>query len=405
MGKSGVNMKSVKISNRSAILKMIFNKGKSSQKDLSTELKLTQGAVSLICNEMMESGILSVTGETTVEHQVGRKQVLVEVNYNYKYVIGVDISKSIVLITLTNMNADIIDKSSLEFNIDNNPNILLKEIASDIIKLLWKNNISKEAIVAVGVTVVGVVDNSKGISLNDYKIWRKPVKIKEILEAELNLNVFVENNVCAFALGETLFSGIGRYDNSLFLKYGPGVGSAIILNGFIYKAKNNSSAELGHTIVNPKGDLCSCGNRGCVESIVSLTGISKALLRMAEDESNYELIKKLKNYNNKINSSNVIELLLVKDKKIEEYRSYLVNVLAFVVYNSTKVILPERVILYGYMFESDIFVNDFINEYKNIDKSETEIEFARSNYITKENYIGAIAIAVKKGFLDIGGLL
>lgn len=405
MGKSGVNMKSVKISNRSAILKMIFNKGKSSQKDLSTELKLTQGAVSLICNEMMESGILSVTGETTVEHQVGRKQVLVEVNYNYKYVIGVDISKSIVLITLTNMKADIIDKSSLEFNIDNNPNILLKEIASDIIKLLWKNNISKEAIVAVGVTVVGVVDNSKGISLNDYKIWRKPVKIKEILEAELNLNVFVENNVCAFALGETLFSGIGRYDNSLFLKYGPGVGSAIILNGFIYKAKNNSSAELGHTIVNPKGDLCSCGNRGCVESIVSLTGISKALLRMAEDESNYELIKKLKNYNNKINSSNVIELLLVKDKKIEEYRSYLVNVLAFVVYNSTKVILPERVILYGYMFESDIFVNDFINEYKNIDKSETEIEFARSNYITKENYIGAIAIAVKKGFLDIGGLL
>lgn len=405
MGKSGVNMKSVKISNRSAILKMIFNKGKSSQKDLSTELKLTQGAVSLICNEMMESGILSVTGETTVEHQVGRKQVLVEVNYNYKYVIGVDISKSIVLITLTNMKADIIDKSSLEFNIDNNPNILLKEIASDIIKLLWKNNISKEAIVAVGVTVVGVVDNSKGISLNDYKIWRKPVKIKEILEAELNLNVFVENNVCAFALGETLFSGIGRYDNSLFLKYGPGVGSAIILNGFIYKAKNNSSAELGHTIVDPKGDLCSCGNRGCVESIVSLTGISKALLRMAEDESNYELIKKLKNYNNKINSSNVIELLLVKDKKIEEYRSYLVNVLAFVVYNSTKVILPERVILYGYMFESDIFVNDFINEYKNIDKSETEIEFARSNYITKENYIGAIAIAVKKGFLDIGGLL
>lgn len=405
MGKSGVNMKSVKISNRSAILKMIFNKGKSSQKDLSTELKLTQGAVSLICNEMMESGILSVTGETTVEHQVGRKQVLVEVNYNYKYVIGVDISKSIVLITLTNMKADIIDKSSLEFNIDNNPNILLKEIASDIIKLLWKNNISKEAIVAVGVTVVGVVDNSKGISLNDYKIWRKPVKIKEILEAELNLNVFVENNVCAFALGETLFSGIGRYDNSLFLKYGPGVGSAIILNGFIYKAKNNSSAELGHTIVDSKGDLCSCGNRGCVESIVSLTGISKALLRMAEDESNYELIKKLKNYNNKINSSNVIELLLVKDKKIEEYRSYLVNVLAFVVYNSTKVILPERVILYGYMFESDIFVNDFINEYKNIDKSETEIEFARSNYITKENYIGAIAIAVKKGFLDIGGLL
>jgi predicted NBD/HSP70 family sugar kinase len=399
----GSNMKSVKITNRAAMLKIIYNKGKSSQKNLSKELNLTQGAVSLICNEMMESGILSVTGETIGEYQVGRKQVLVEVNYNYKYVIGVDISEGIAMITLTNLNAEIIEKRSLEFNINENPNSLLKEIASEIIKLLWKNNISKESIVGVGITIVGVVDNLAGISLNDYKIWRKPVQIKEILEDELNLKVFVENNVCAFAIGETLFSGVGSCDNSLFLKWGPGVGSAIILNGVIYKAKNHSSAELGHTIVDLNGELCTCGNRGCVESFVSLASISKGLKNMAQDGNSEELIKKLEKYNNKIDSNNVVELLLVKDEKVEEYREHLVSVLAFATYNSSKIISPERVIIYGYMFESDEIVNDFINVYKKIDNSETEIEFARSNYISKHNYIGAIAIAVRKGFLDIGG--
>lgn len=396
MKKNGINMKRVKIANRMAILRTIMTVGKTSQKDISNSLKLTQGAVSLICNEMIEEGILVQTGETAGGCQVGRKQVLVDINYDYKYVIGIDISYGSAEITITNMKADIIKSHTCTFEINMEPSSMLRGISSNIIKLLWENNIPKTSIVGVGVTVLGVVDEVEGISINDYKMWKCRVNIREILERELGLKIFVENNVCAFAIGETLFYGKESYEDSLFLKWGRGVGSAIIIKGSVYKTNNSSSAEIGHTIIDVNGDVCSCGARGCIETKVSLGAISKKLKGILEN------IGEIKN--EVISEKNVVKLLLYNYDEVKRYRNEIVRMLSMAVYNSTRIILPKKIILYGYMFESDELLKSFIEEFRRISENAKSIEFTRSVYISKERYIGAIGIAVQRGFVEVGGL-
>ena len=66
----------------------------------------------------------------------------------------------------------------------------------------------------------------------------------------------------AFAMAELLY-GMGReYDNLLIIKWGPGVGSAIVIDDQLYEGRHGKAAELGHYIVERDGRLCGCGRQG-----------------------------------------------------------------------------------------------------------------------------------------------
>lgn len=83
---------------------------------------------------------------------------------------------------------------------------------------------------------------------------------------ELNIPLFIDNDVNVMVLGELhLGAGIG-YDNVVGLTIGTGVGGGIVIDGRVYHGSWNTAGELGHTIVRPNGRKCGCGNRGCLEA-------------------------------------------------------------------------------------------------------------------------------------------
>ena len=404
MEKNIVNMKQIKVSNRSAILKVIFGSKKISQKDIASKLNLTPGAVSIICNDMLNESILKISHEDTEQGTVGRKQVLLEINNNFKYLVGVDISKRYISITLTNLDGDILDQLVKDLNKNDSIDDLLLDISREITMLFWKNNLQQDNIIAVGFTITGAVNDNTGVSLKYYNSRNENINIKEVLETQLNLKVFVENNVCGYAMGEALFSRNKYYDNSLFLKWGLGVGSTVIINGTINKNRDYLTPEIGHIILDTEGEKCTCGNTGCLETIVSFNRISKELYSLNELYKPILLTKTLAHYNNKITTKNITEILLLEDTKVQEYYKSLINVLVISTYNCCKILCSEKVVLYGYMFESKKILEDFIKTYKLINSKNTKVKFKKSRYIEKENYIGAISLAITKGFLDVGGL-
>ena len=121
----------------------------------------------------------------------------------------------------------------------------------------------------VSVTVPGAVDKERGLSLQAYGLWDRPVEVCRLLGDALGLPVCIENNVNAFAVAELLYGAGRKYDNLLLVKWGPGVGSAIITDGRLYEGRHGKAAELGHFIVERGGPVCRCGRRGCLETKVS----------------------------------------------------------------------------------------------------------------------------------------
>ena len=83
----------------------------------------------------------------------------------------------------------------------------------------------------------------------------------------------MDNDVNAMTLGE-LHHGAGvGYNNLVALTLGTGVGGGVVINGMVYHGSQNTAGELGHTVVEPDGRYCGCGNQGCLEAYAGAKNI------------------------------------------------------------------------------------------------------------------------------------
>jgi len=96
-----------------------------------------------------------------------------------------------------------------------------------------------------------------------------------MLEDRLGIPVFLGNDANAAALGEFAY-GAGRgYRHVIYLTVSTGVGGGIISDGRLLEGRHGAAGEVGHVIVEPGGPPCGCGNRGCLEALISGPAIAR----------------------------------------------------------------------------------------------------------------------------------
>lgn len=97
----------------------------------------------------------------------------------------------------------------------------------------------------------------------------------DTLSARLGVDVFLENDATAAALGERL-NGVAREANHFFYVFvGEGVGGGIVMKGEPYRGNSGNAGEFGHLLVDPEGPPCYCGNRGCLGQYLSLSSLRR----------------------------------------------------------------------------------------------------------------------------------
>ena len=137
-------------------------------------------------------------------------------------------------------------------------------------------------IVGIGVGFGGPVDHAEQqIRRSHHATGWAGIKLGEVLSEEFGLPAFLENDANAGGLGEALF-GAGRgLRDLLYVNVGTGVGGAVIIGGRLHRGANSNAGELGHVVLDPDGPQCTCGKRGCVETLCS----GEAIGRMAREHS------------------------------------------------------------------------------------------------------------------------
>lgn len=375
MKPTGANMITVRRENRASILKLINDNGPASRKDLAKILGLTAAAVTLICNDLINEGILVETGISVKRTGAGRKKELLDINYNVAYVYSINIESEHTCVAISNLKGEKIAYKIVDTKSKDKP----KKFLLDIVNIC--KNLSKECpfeskkIVAIGVGITGIVDKENGISKRAYGIWKEEVNIKEILSKALLLDVYVENNVNAFAMAE-LFYGIGKeYDNLMVIKWGPGVGCSLIIDQEIYDGRHSKAAELGHFIVEKDGELCKCGRRGCLETKVS-----------------YKALYKVKPFK-EIEFGDIYQK--TKTKLEKKAFDEAIDVFARSIINSATIVAPNRIILSGILFKDEIIRNALIKDCSNYDESWGEGKILYSSLADREFYIGPVALCAK----------
>lgn len=371
----GANMLTVRKKNRASILKLINDNGPASRKDLAQILGLTPPAVTQICTDLMEEGVLVETGINVSHDGAGRKKVLLDINYDAAYVYAINIEPQYTTVAISNLRGERIDSKQISTNTKMKPEKYLSHIADLCKKLREKHPDEAKKIVAVGVGITGLVEKETGISKKAYGIWEEEVNISQTLEKTLSIPVYVENNVNAFAMAELLY-GIGKeYDNLMVIKWGPGVGCSLIIDQEIYDGRRSKAAELGHFIVEKNGEKCQCGRRGCLETKVSYPALCK-IKPFAEKEF-------AKVYQN------------TKGKKEGKAIDEAIDVFARSIINSATIVAPNRIILTGVLFEDEIIRNAMTKACAFYDEGWGNGRVLYSSLADRESYIGSVAVCAK----------
>lgn len=185
------------------------------------------------------------------------------------YVVGIDLGATKIGMGLISPADEIIARERMPTAAWEGPGSVVTRIAEVIGR--WRRELpSAEAIEAVGICTPGPVDHATGYVLDPPNLtgWRD-VPLRDMLRQRLGIPVVLEHDAKAAALGEFHY-GAGRGARSMvYIVVGTGVGAAVIVDGALYRGSHNSAGEVGHITLDRFGELCSCGNRGCVETFVS----------------------------------------------------------------------------------------------------------------------------------------
>ena len=128
----------------------------------------------------------------------------------------------------------------------------------------------------IGICSAGWVDSEHGIvpAAPQLPGWHN-VSLAQIMHERLGPPTILENDANAAALGEHVF-GAGRDVRHLvYITVSTGIGGGIIVDGKLYGGAKGSAGEIGHTVIDPNGPLCGCGNYGCLEALASGTAIAR----------------------------------------------------------------------------------------------------------------------------------
>jgi glucokinase len=132
----------------------------------------------------------------------------------------------------------------------------------------------------VGVGCAGLIDLASGIVITSPNLpgWEN-LPLAEMLRQEIQVPVFVENDVNCICYGE-YWLGAGRdLGDFLCIAPGTGVGGCVLINGRAWEGEGYSAGEVGHMTIQPDGKKCRCGNYGCLETLAS----ADWLVRRAEE--------------------------------------------------------------------------------------------------------------------------
>ncbi len=205
-----------------------------------------------------------------------------------KYSIGIDLGGTTIKAGLVSITGKISHQLGLPTFVNAGPKAVASQIAEAVHQLSAKTYQEKTTdIIGIGLGAPGLIIAESGvvhfspnfptwadIPLVDYvRNELSAARVNQAAPENTDLPVFMDNDVNVMTLGELHYgAGVG-YHNIVALTLGTGVGGGIAINRKIYRGSMNTGGELGHTVVEPKGRYCGCGNQGCLEAYAGAKNI------------------------------------------------------------------------------------------------------------------------------------
>ncbi|GEK90641.1 ROK family glucokinase [Alkalibacterium kapii] len=225
-----------------------------------------------------------------------------------KNIIGVDLGGTTIKFGIITREGKILEQWSIKTDISDEGTHITPSIIQSINSYMKKNDLSASDFLGIGMGSPGTVNKKRGTVIGAYNLnWKTEQPLEEMIEGQTGIPLHIDNDANVAALGEQWIGAGNNEPDVVFITLGTGVGGGVIVNGELVHGEIGAAGEIGHMTVDPNGYRCTCGKKGCLETVASATGIK----RLAQDgaasfEKETPLIKAIAN-GEKINAKIIID--------------------------------------------------------------------------------------------------
>lgn len=261
----------IKQTNAGAVYRLIDRYGPVSRIELSKKAQLAPASITKIVREMLQAHLIQETEFLEVGGR-GRPAIGLVLDTHAWHYLSVRIDNGEIALALLDISSKLVAEQQFPLPAqDEQP--LITRILQHIDRFFTRYQHQLERLTAIAITLPGMMNSQTGIvhSMPFYRVDNMPLGAE--LEKHTGLPVFIQHDICAWTMAESLFGASRGASDVIQVAIGHNVGAAVITNGQLLHGGSATLAQIGHIQVDPGGKRCYCGNHGCLETVAGIDNI------------------------------------------------------------------------------------------------------------------------------------
>lgn len=260
--------------NQERIISALAQNGALTQAELSRQTGLSNATVSNLV-KIMESARLVSTSPTTSS---GRRALAVRLDENGSAAVGIDVGRRHVRVALASPGYRILQEVSTALPLGHSAESAIAAAKKLLQELVDAQGMDHSRLLGAGIGIPGPIDRRTGTVAQGAILpeW-VGITLQDRMEDAFQLPVYVDNDANLGALAEVSWGPHSGSQELMYVKIASGIGAGMIFHGALYYGNIGVTGEIGHATIRENGLVCRCGNRGCLETVASISTMINVL--------------------------------------------------------------------------------------------------------------------------------
>lgn len=282
-----------------------------------------------------------------------------------KKLLGIDLGGTTIKFGILTLEGEVQEKWAIETNTLENGRHIVSDIVESLKHRLSLYGLTKDDFLGIGMGSPGAVDRTSKTVTGAFNLnWADTQEVGSVIEKEVGIPFFIDNDANVAALGERWVGAGANNPDVVFVTLGTGVGGGVIADGNLIHGVAGAGGEIGHMIVDPEnGFTCTCGNKGCLETVASATGVVRVARQLAEQYEGSSAIKAAIDNGDTVTSKDIFIAAEDGDKFANSVIERVSRYLGLAAANISNILNPDSVVIGGGVSAAGEFLRSRVEKY------------------------------------------
>ncbi|HGD2424765.1 TPA: ROK family glucokinase [Streptococcus agalactiae] len=282
-----------------------------------------------------------------------------------KKLLGIDLGGTTIKFGILTLEGEVQEKWAIETNTLENGRHIVSDIVESLKHRLSLYGLTKDDFLGIGMGSPGAVDRTSKTVTGAFNLnWADTREVGSVIEKEVGIPFFIDNDANVAALGERWVGAGANNPDVVFVTLGTGVGGGVIADGNLIHGVAGAGGEIGHMIVDPEnGFTCTCGNKGCLETVASATGVVRVARQLAEQYEGSSAIKAAIDNGDTVTSKDIFIAAEDGDKFANSVVERVSRYLGLAAANISNILNPDSVVIGGGVSAAGEFLRSRVEKY------------------------------------------